>query len=340
MTRPSSAVGKILIADDEPACVDLVGRLMRRLGYDVIAVTDGALALDAVAREAPDLVLLDVEMPKVDGLEVCRRLKRAPGTRLIPIVLVTGLTATEDRVRGIEAGADDFLTKPFHPEEIEARVRSLMRLKRYTDELESAESVILSLALTVEARDRYTNGHCERLAQYATALGRALGLSGDEQSALHRGGYLHDIGKIGIPDHVLLKPASLSAEEYDLMKQHTIIGDRLCGDLHTLRLVRPIVRHHHERLDGSGYPDGLPGDQIPLLAQIVGVVDAYDAMTTDRPYRRALPAERSYEELRIDAANGRLSRDLVEAFIRLRPSDGLLGAAPQPMRLRLDRLSR
>jgi len=319
---------KALIVDDDPTCVDLAGRLMRRLGYSVTTAVDGADAFDAILRDRPDIVLLDVEMPHLNGIEVCRRLKSDPVTRLIPVVLITGLSDTEDRVRGIDAGADDFLTKPFRQEELEARVRSLTRLKRYTDELESAESVILSLALTIEARDQYTKGHCERLAQYATALGADLALSGDEREALFRGGYLHDIGKIGIPDHVLLKPSSLTREEFALMKEHTIIGDRLCGTLQSLRLVRPIVRHHHERLDGSGYPDGLSGDDIPLLAQIVGIVDAYDAMTTTRPYRQAWTPERAYEDLWNDAAKGVSRRDLVEAFVGLGERGALVIAQP------------
>lgn len=317
MILPSLAVGKVLIADDETVCTDLASRLMRRLGYDVTVVMDGALALEAVAHDAPDVILLDAQMPGVDGFEVCRRLKAARSTRLIPVVLVTGLTGTEDRVRGIEAGADDFLSKPFHAEELAARVQSLIRVKRFTDELESAESVILSLALTVEARDAYTKGHCERLARYATALGHQLGLGEHEIVALYRGGYLHDLGKIAIPDKVLFKRSSLSSAEYALMTQHTVIGDNLCGPMHSLRLVRPIVRHHHERLDGSGYPDGLCGNEIPLLAQIVGIVDAYDAMTTTRPYRHAWPAERAFEDLWQDVAKGLRSRELVEVFITL-----------------------
>jgi len=316
MLPSSSAVGKI-IADDEKVCTEVASRLMRRLGYDVTVVTDGALALESVARDVPDVILLDVEMPRIDGFEVCRRLKASSCTRLIPVILVTGLTATEDRIRGIEAGTDDFLSKPFHAEEIEARVRSLTRVKRYTDELESAECVILSLALTIEARDPYTKGHCERLARYATVLGRQLGLASDEIAALYRGGYLHDIGKIAIPDKVLFKRSSLSSGEFALMRQHTVIGDNLCLPMHSLRLVRPIVRHHHERLDGSGYPDGLCGNEIPLLAQIVGVVDAYDAMTTTRPYRQAWPAERALEELWDDVEEGLKSRELVDVFITL-----------------------
>jgi putative two-component system response regulator len=177
--------------------------------------------------------------------------------------------------------------------------------------------VIVSLAMTVEARDPYTDGHCQRLAAYAGALGRAMQLGSDDIAALERGGYLHDVGKIGIPDAVLMKPERLTGDEFARMQQHTIIGERLCGELRSLRSVRAIVRHHHERLDGSGYPDQLQGDRIPLTAQIVGVVDAYDAMTTTRPYRRALPAAHAREELLRDATSGALDREIVRIFLEL-----------------------
>lgn len=251
----------------------------------------------------------------MNGIEVCRAVKRAPATRLIPVVLLTGTGGREHRLAGIDAGADDFLEKPFDAEQLKARVRSLTRLKRFTDDLESAESVILSLALTVEARDPYTEGHCERLASYAVALGAALGLSPDDLGALNRGGFLHDVGKIGIPDALLLKDEQLTPREYEQVKQHPVIGERLLGDLRSLAPVRPIVRHHHERLDGSGYPDGLRGAEIPLLAHVVSIVDAFDAMTTPRPYRTAMSQRAACAELRADVARGRMSRDLVEMFV-------------------------
>jgi putative two-component system response regulator len=307
--------GKVLIADDDQACLDLVSRLMTDLGYEVVSVRDGLSALKAVGVSPPDLMLLDVEMPKADGFEVCRRLKNDPATRLIPIVLITGLDSSDDRVRGIEAGADDFIAKPFNVQELTARVRSLSRLKAFTDELESADSVILSLALTIEARDPYTQGHCERLARFASALGVRLSLDRMDRAALYRGGFLHDVGKIGVPDYVLLKPGPLTPDEAALMREHPVIGERLCGSLRSLELVRPIIRHHHERYDGSGYPDRLRGNDIPLLAQIVGIVDTFDAMTTDRPYRRARSRERAYAELTDERARGRLRPDLVEIFI-------------------------
>ena len=309
--------GKVLIVDDEPPNIQLLSRLMTGHGYEVIAASDGQQALDAVARDRPDIVLLDVNMPKIDGFEVCRRLKNDPATRLIPIVLITGLKAKEDRIRGIDAGADDFLTKPFNIPELEARVRSLTRLKRYTDELDSAESIILSLGLTIEARDPHTQGHCQRLAQYATALGTRLGLDDEQLVALHHGAFLHDVGKVGIPDAVLLKPGRLTPSEYALMQQHTVIGYTLCGELRSLEDVRPIVRHHHERPDGSGYPDRLEGDAIPLLARILSVVDVYDALTTDRPYKAAFSPDHAFRELREEAAKGWKFKELVEAFAAL-----------------------
>src|ERR1700681_2914695 len=282
-------MGSVLIVDDVAGNARLVESLLAPDGYAVRMVGDGAEALRLVRAEPPDLLLMDVMMPDVDGFEACRAIKQDPATRLIPVVLVTSLDDTASRIRGIEAGADDFVTKPFNAPELRAQIRSLLRIKRYTDELDSAESVLVSLALTIEARDRTTNGHCKRLAEYASALGKTLGLDEDDISALVRGGFLHDIGKIGIPDAVLLKPGPLTPDEYQLIKQHTVIGDRLCGELRSLRRVRPIVRHHHERLDGSGYPDGLRGDATPLIAQIMGIVDVFDALTSDRPYRLALP---------------------------------------------------
>ena len=318
-----NGAGKILVVDDTPANVDLLQGLLTRDGYVVQTAVNGEDALAAVARDAPDLILLDVMMPKIDGFEVCRRLKQDPGTRLTPIVLLTSLQEREDKIQGINAGADDFLTKPVNAQELRARVRSLVRLKRYTDDLDSAESVIFSLALTIEARDTYTDGHCQRLAQYAVALGVHRDLRDDDLAALHRGGLLHDVGKVSVPDGILLKPGPLTPDEYTVMQRHTVVGDTILGNLRSLRPVRPIVRHHHERLDGSGYPEGLRGDAIPLLAQIVGLVDVYDALTTDRPYRTALAPEQAYEELSAEARKGWRDRALVEDLIMLGRSSRL-----------------
>ena len=319
--------GTVLVVEDEPMNAELVRRLLTDDGFAVDVVRDGASALAAIALRPPDVVLLDWMLPRIAGIEVCERLKRDPVTRLIPVVMLTGLADREHRLAGIAAGADDFLRKPYDLEELRARVRSLARLKQYTDELDSAASVITSLALTVEARDASTDGHCQRLALYATALGRAIGVTAEELGALERGGYLHDVGKIGIPDSVLLKPGPLTDDERLLMQQHTVIGERLCGNLRSLASVRPIVRWHHERLDGSGYPDALCGNAIPLTAQIVGVVDVFDAVTTARPYRGALPVERARDLLLAEVRAGRFSPDLVAEFLRLLDAGGLDGIA-------------
>jgi putative two-component system response regulator len=261
------------------------------------------------------VVLLDVDMPTMDGLEVCRRLKADPGTRLTPVVMVTGQTDLYDRLRGIEAGADEFLSKPVHPQELRVRVRSLSRVKHLIDALDSAEAAFVTLALTIEARDPSTNGHCERLARHAVRLGRTLGLGDEDLDALHRGGYLHDVGKVGVPDSVLLKPGALTADEFELMKKHPVIGDSLCAPLQSLRRVRPIVRGHHERIDGSGYPDRLRGDEVPILAQIVGIVDVFDALTSERVYRTALTPEAAGQYLAGEAGKGKFDRRYVEAFL-------------------------
>jgi putative two-component system response regulator len=315
MAGPVLPAGKVLVVDDVSANVELLKTLLTREGYKVVTASDGEQALEMVETEHPDLVLMDVLMPKLSGFQVCERLKQNKATRLTPVVLVTALYESGDRIQGINAGADDFLTKPVNAHELKARVRSLVRLKRYTDDLDSAESVILSLALVIEARDAYTDGHCQRLARYATALGTAIGLPEDQLAALYRGGFLHDVGKIGIPDAVLLKAGALTADEYTQIKEHPVIGDRLCGEMRSLRQVRPIVRHHHERLDGSGYPDGLKADAIPLVAQIMGIVDVYDAITTARPYKVAATPEQAYEELLGEVTRGWRRRDLVDAFI-------------------------
>jgi putative two-component system response regulator len=310
---------RVLVADDTESIRTLFRRLLSADGHEVIMAGDGAAALAAVHRHQPDVILLDVGMPAMDGLEVCRRLKADTATRLTPVVLVTGQTDLSDRIRGIEAGADEFLSKPVHPHELLARVRSLSRVKHLIDSLDSAEAAFMGLALTIEARDPLTKGHCERLSSRAVRLGQAMGLAEKDLEALHRGGYLHDLGKVGVPDAVLLKPGPLTVEEFALMKKHPEIGDALCAPLQSLRHVRPIVLSHHERLDGSGYPSGLRGDEVPLLAQLVGIVDVFDALTSDRPYRGAWSAEEAARQLLTEAGQGRFARDHVEAFLETVP---------------------
>lgn len=308
------AMSRVLVVDDDARVTALFERLLSRDGYAVTIANDGESALRLVTEHPPDVVLLDVMIPGLDGFEICRRLKREPGTRLTPIILVTALSAQGDRIAGLEAGADEFLTKPVDTHELLARVRSLVRVKRYTDDLDSAASIIMTLATMIEARDGYSEGHCHRMANYATALGRRLQADNDDLQALYRGGFLHDVGMLAIPEPVLRKRGALKPEEFELIKSHTIIGDSLVSNLRSLQAVRPIIRHHHERLDGSGYPDRLSGDEVPLLAQIMGIVDIYDALTTERPYQEAKSADDALSVLDEHVRRGWKRRDLVDHF--------------------------
>lgn len=325
--------GTVVVVDDTDVSAEVIRRYLVADGHVVEVAHDGESGLKAVRRSSPDVVLLDVMMPRMDGFEVCRRLKADPATRLTPVVLVTTLGNLDDRIQGVEAGADDFLTKPIDARQLRARVRALLRVKHLTDDLDSAEEVILNLGRTVEARDPSTEGHCERLAAYAMALGAELGLGPVELQVLHRGALLHDLGKIAVPDAVLLKPGPLTAVEFEVMKHHTTVGEQLCADFRALRPVRPIVRHHHERRNGSGYPDGLVGDAIPLLAQVVGVVDVFDALTTPRPYKPALSFEAALECLHDEAARGLHDPALVGILSALHQSGQLERAVASTPRL-------
>jgi putative two-component system response regulator len=305
---------KILVVDDDASARSGLELLLRRQGYDVRSAADGLSALAECTAFQPDLVLLDVVMPGLSGFEVCRQIKAHAETRLIPVVLVTGLSERDNRLEGIDAGADDFLNKPIDVNELSARVRSLLRLKSFTDELENAEAVLFSLALSIEARDPHTYGHCARLAEFSAGLGEQLGLPEEELKALRRAGVVHDVGKVVVPDAVLLKRGPLSVKEQMLMRQHPIVGERICAPLKSFRLVLPIIRHHHERWDGSGYPDGIEGEAIPLTARVLQVADVYDALTTDRPYKRALAPAEAWKVIQDEARRGWRDRRLVEEF--------------------------
>ena len=299
-----SVTGTILVADDQLANRELMEELLSADGFKVVTVADGAAALDAISTAHPDLVLSDVMMPRLNGFEVCAKIKSNPETYLIPVVLVTALSDKQDRIEGIKAGADDFLTRPVDRVELLARVRSLMKLKLRTDELEHAESVLFSLARSIEGKDPYTHGHCERLSNYAAALGERLGLTEAEIVALRRAGVVHDIGKVAVPDAVLLKPGRLTEEEWKLVREHPVVGERICEPLKSFRLVLPIIRHHHEKYDGTGYPDGLRGETIPITARIMQTVDVFDALTTDRPYKKAFSTAVALATMKDEVAKG------------------------------------
>jgi putative two-component system response regulator len=310
-------IPRILVVDDNAEMVELMRELLVSRGYDVLAVRDVEQAEREVRRHPPDLILSDVIMPGRSGYELCRQLKSEPATRLIPFVLITGLSDRDNKVKGIEAGADDFLNKPIFPAELFARVKSLLKLKEFTDELETADSVLCTLGLSVEARDPYTEGHCERLARRASSLGSHLGLDEESIIALRRGGYLHDLGKIAVPDEILKKGSDLTPAEWAIMKQHPVTGENICKPLKSLRLVLPIIRNHHEHSDGSGYPDGLRKQEIPLLPRILQVVDVYDALRTARPYKPALTHQQAASTMLLEARNGLWDEELVTEFFSM-----------------------
>jgi putative two-component system response regulator len=296
-----SALGQILIVDDSREAGAAQAELLRLAGYFVELVADGRAALQAVEQHQPDLIILDVRLPGLDGFAVCDVLKRNPATWQIPIIMVTVEGELQARLQGIEAGADDYLQKPADQQELEARIRALLRTKRRNDQLEQAEAVIFALARAVEAKDSYTKGHLQRLASYAVAIGERLGMSGEELVALRHGALLHDVGKVGVDELIIRKGGPLTPAEYRVMQQHTLIGERIVQPLRMAAAVGPIVRYHHERWDGRGYPDGLAREAIPLSARIVAVADAFDAMTSARPYNRVLSDAEAAERLRAGA---------------------------------------
>jgi putative two-component system response regulator len=304
----------VLVVDDGPANRELIEACLAGVDCHVRTAEDGFQALESIQKAQPDLVLLDVQMPGMDGYEVVKRIKASPASRLLPVVMITSLDRTEDRVRALEAGADDYMTKPVDRVELVARVRSALRLKSLYDSLDSAEQVIFALAAAVEAKDPYTEAHTHRVAEAARRIGERLGLNASELDTLYRGGLIHDIGKIGIPDAVLLKPGPLDAEELMTMHLHPIIGENIVAPLRSGAGLLPIIRNHHEHYDGNGYPDRLVGSRIPRLARIVSVCDAFDALVNDRPYRQRKSRDEAVSILR-GGARHQWDPEVVEVFV-------------------------
>jgi putative two-component system response regulator len=309
--------GTILVADDQAANRELLQELLTTQGFKVITVSDGADVIQELNRAQVDLVLMDVMMPRLTGFQACEKIKNNPDTYLIPVILITALSDKQDRIEGIKVGADDFLTRPVDRTELLARVRSLLRLKQRTDELERAESVLFALAQSIEGKDPYTHGHCERLAEYSARLGEQLGLPEDQITALRRAGIVHDVGKIAVPDAILLKPGRLTPDEWRIIREHPVVGERICAPLKSFRFVLPIIRHHHEKLDGSGYPDGLSGEAIPVTARVLQMVDVYDALTTERPYKKAFSITDALKTMKEEVNKGWWDPRIFDQFERL-----------------------
>ena len=307
----------ILIVDDQPSDRVLLEDVLQAQGFATATAEDGEIALDRFAALQPDLVLLDAMMPRLTGYDVCRTLKGDPRSRLTPVVLVTSMTDTQDRIKAMQAGADDILGKPVDRAELLARVRSLLHVKAYTDELERAEAVLCALALSIEAKDPYTEGHCERLSKYSVELGRRIGLDAEQLTALNRGGIVHDIGKVAVPDAILLKPGKLTAEEMNIVREHPVAGERICAPLKSFRSVLPIIRHHHEKMDGTGYPDGLKGDEIPVTARVMQMVDVFDALTTLRPYKRAFTLPEALDVMAEEVKRGWWDAEIFREFEKM-----------------------
>ncbi len=308
---------KILIVDDVPENVEIIEDIISEYPYEILKAYNGEEALQKIEAHSPDLILLDAIMPGLSGFEVAKRIKANRISRLIPIIMITALDGREDRLKGLKAGVDDFVSKPFNIFELLARIRNLLKLREYVNELENAEEVIFSLARAVEAKDKYTEGHCGRLSFMAERLGRILNMSESDLLILKRGGILHDIGKIAISDSILLKDGPLTEQEFNIIKTHPTEGEKICAPLRTLQPVLPTIRYHHERFNGSGYPEGLIGTDIPVHARIVGIIDCYDSLTTKRPYRDALSHEVAKRILMDETAKGLWDSELVDAFLKM-----------------------
>ena len=313
---PTQSRPRVLLVDDSKLNIKMLSAMLIPLEYEIIKAYNGEEALHIASKVDLDLVLLDVMMPGMDGFEVCRRLKNNDNTRMTPVVLVTTLNDSDSRIKGIESGADDFITKPPNKTELLARTKSLIKLKRLNHNLTSIENVLFSMAKAVEAKDAYTQGHVERTANLAITLGRKMNLNSQDIEALRFGGILHDIGKIGMPNAIINKPGKLNDDEWKIMKAHPQVGYEICLPLKdSLGAALEVIRYHHEKLDGSGYPVGLKAEQISSVARIMAVADIYDALTSDRSYRQGMSKEKAFDILRQEAGEGKLDMKVVEHLI-------------------------
>ena len=308
---------RILIVDDNKVNIELLRAQLKPYNYLLDTALDGEEALLKIAKDPPDMVLLDLMMPKISGYEVCRSIKQNKATQFVPVIVITALQELDDKLKAIELGADDFLVKPFNKLELITRIKSLLRMKELHDDLDTSESILFSLAEALEAKDIYTRGHSERVARHSAVIATQMGLPAHEVEVIRKGGLLHDIGKIGVREDILLKPGRLTDEELEHVKSHPKRGFDICQPLKSLEEILPCIRSHHERIDGSGYPDGLKEDDIPLKGMILAVADAFDAMTTNRPYRKALPIDTAVKIFEDELSSGQWNPDIVRVFLQI-----------------------
>jgi putative two-component system response regulator len=316
---PNPQNAKILIVDPAAARRCNLSQCLSDLAGTVLEAGSTAEALTILGREPIDLILLDLRAPEIGAVNFCREVRNSPAMKFLQIFVLAESDNLDAEVSAIEAGANEFLVAPLRDRALRARVQSNLRHKEIIDSLDDSESVLFSLAKSVEDRDPDLGLHCQRLSVMAAALGVALELPARDIQTLQRGGYLHDIGKVSIPDRILFKPGPLTAEEWELMKSHTLRGENICAGIKSLTSVLPIVRSHHERWDGLGYPDGLRGEQIPLLARILQLADIYDALTTVRPYKAAFTPEEALAIIMEETGKGWRDPKLVRIFADLIP---------------------
>jgi len=333
-----------LVVDDQIQNIELLEAFLTPQGYDIIRAQSGKEALAILSGNDIDLILLDVMMPGMDGFEVTRRVRENPSFQLLPIILVTALREIEDHVKGIEAGCDDFISKPVDKPELIARVRALLKVKAYHDlvqdyqnkmELEikirtqelqqsltrtkaASLEIIQRLSIASEYKDEETGNHISRMSRYAAAVARRMGLDETMTEMVLSTAPMHDLGKIGIPDRILLKPAKLSPLEWEIMKRHTLIGAEILkgSEIELIRTGEMIARTHHEKWDGSGYPAGLRGEEIPLYGRITAIADVFDAMTSVRPYKEAFSVEKALDLIR-DERGSHFDPAVVDAFFEI-----------------------
>ncbi|MDP1759429.1 MAG: response regulator [Thermodesulfovibrionales bacterium] len=321
VTYPECLLGEekasILVVDDLEVHLELMEAIFEKEGCHVLTAHNADEALRLLEKSSPDLAILDVMMPGMNGYDLCKRLKEKSGAIFFPVILVSSLSELEDKIAGIEAGADDFITKPFKSIELTTKVRSLLKFKKLQEELDHSESVILTLAVALESKDPYTKGHSERVGNLSAEFAAFIGLPEKEQVSIKKAGIIHDIGKIGIGDHILHKSGVLTKEEIRFIEQHTVIGEKICKPLYSLSVILPIIRHHHERWDGEGFPDGLKGEQIPIMVRILSIVDTFDAMVSERPYRKPISTEKALKKMEEEKNSGQWDPILLERFVEM-----------------------